>query len=194
MESEEEIKIMDKEIKGVIGNGFFDSKKEHRYRLIINLENGNGKTLVAIMLNPSKTFPERGFDITVKNVIKIAQEIKYTSLIIYNLFSKIDPKSENNDIYKGNTKEYEICLLEKIKEHKKNKHDILVAWGAKQRKADITQKIIKSLKDYKNVYSFCRIANVLDYPKHPGRIFIKNCFECHEQFKLINIKEIRKYL
>ena len=82
----------------VIGYGIYDiNKKPHenankRYYLEININGENNNSLVALLMNPSKTYPDCGFDKTIQNVIKLAKKDKYKKLIILNSFPIIQSK------------------------------------------------------------------------------------------------------
>lgn len=130
----------------------------YRYSLSINISKPKGnKTLACIMMNPSTTFPDvewlikdyknklnvskktKGFDPTVKNVIRMAYAKKYNKIIVFNIFPLIQPngkkaleyiKEHLNDNQKENKQEIKK-LLPKYQE-------VLIAWGSK-----IPKEIIK---------------------------------------------------
>ena len=83
----------------VVGYGIYNNLNENkatkRYFLKVNLNNheNNNKTLIAILMNPSKTYPDTGFDRTIKTVIKIAKKEKYKELIVLNSFPDIESDS-----------------------------------------------------------------------------------------------------
>lgn len=80
----------------VVGYGIYNNLNENkatkRYFLKVNLNSheNNSKTLVALLMNPSKTYPDTGFDRTIKTVIKIAKKEQYKKLIILNSFPDIE--------------------------------------------------------------------------------------------------------
>ena len=104
------------------GVGYYDKNNgcrigSFRYQLEIKIKNvRNSKTLACIMMNPSTTFPDeeweniswkdklgfpvsqkcktKGFDPTVRNVIKMAFSKGYSKVCIFNLFPYIQPKSD----------------------------------------------------------------------------------------------------
>lgn len=125
----------------------------YRYSLAIEIENPKGnKTLGCIMMNPSTTFPDelweqenyrkilkfkgkrkkRGFDPTVKNVIRMAYAKKYNKVIIFNVFPFIESNGKN-------ALEYIKNYLDDNQENNKSKieqllpecQEILIAWGSK---------------------------------------------------------------
>ncbi len=198
--------------KNVVGWGLYNTQSNelHRYYLYIKLKgNDTDKILTVLMLNPSNTFPDREkntlgeFDATVSNVIKIAQETKYSALEVINLFSYIEGDSKKvtkKEYFTQKNKYYEInktnnSFLKNLLNSIEN--PILIAWGEKFKNTTRhkqVKELIEILKT-KNIYTFCKkedgeckqLKN--KYPKHPGRIkdFTEKCIEkCHKsEFKLI---------
>lgn len=184
----------------------------HRYYLYIDLENNDlekdpQKILTAIMLNPSKSLPDQGFDNTVLNVIRIAQETGFLAVEILNLFSYIEPEiNDARKYFKQDTAFYNINEFNTnfvIKFLLLTNNPIMVAWGSNftnSTRHKQVKSIMKFLAD-KDVYTFCNKNNKIckklndNYPKHPGRLnnFEQKCIEiCHNgnlKLKKYNIKK-----
>lgn len=187
----------------VEGFGIYkDNKPEirgHRYYLYIDLEKngiekGSQKILTAIMLNPSKSLPQDGFDDTVSNVIRIAQKTGFSAVEVLNLFSYIEPEIKDAKkyfrqepaFYKIN--ELNTTFIKKFLLVFNN--PVLVAWGENfinSTRHEQVKGIIKLLTG-KDVYTFCNKDKNMckglknDYPKHPGRLnnFEEKCIKnCH---------------
>lgn len=147
----------------------------HRYYLYISLKQQKPENiLTVIMFNPSKTFPGKGFDSTVKNVIKIALKAKvcekeFDAVEVLNLFSlingsKLNAKKSVKDVNAIN----EEFILEFLKSDDLNKNNtIMVAWGADYKNKTKDNYITNIRQLLKNkAYTFCKEKR--DYPKHPG--------------------------
>lgn len=158
----------------------------YRYSLAIEIENPKGnKTLGCIMMNPSTTFPDelweqenyrkilkfkgkrktRGFDPTVKNVIRMAYAKKYNKVIIFNVFPYIEPNGTNALKY---INKHQKENIQKIEELISENQEILIAWGSK-----IPQKFIEKyleLLKKKNIkpvaYEWNKKVNC---PYHPSQ-------------------------
>lgn len=135
----------------VIGKGIYDTENpnigNNRFHLELEIkEPKKNKKLIAIMMNPSKTFPKKKekksqIDRTVQNVIKIAYVCGYNKIYVKNIFSLINPDSKIQYTENPfNTKEITKFL-------DKNKYDTLIAWG--ENKEQYTQDILKHLKNRK---------------------------------------------
>ena len=128
--------------RGIYQHEDFDSNKpNYRYYLEINIPDVTGYSiLTAIMLNPSNTFPDKkkGFDATVRNVIRIAKKCNYSKLIVLNISASINPNGNNFlETFDKNSKE-EKFNQNFIKEYiKSDCFDLLIAWGNKENR-DIT--------------------------------------------------------
>ena len=156
----------------VSGFGYYDSDKpkkgDHRFKLELDINNTNGKeTLIAIMMNPSNTFPEQNgkksiIDGTVKNVVRMAyQTRKYSKLIVLNSFALINGKSSESQ--KDGTQK---CNLEIIKEciNDNKTADYLLAWGKYAEDVDIIKKYLSKVKAKIFVYKRTKKS----YPCHPS--------------------------
>lgn len=178
----------------VTGEGLYNSedpeqeieKKEiRRFSLKLKIENPKGnKPLIAIMMNPSKTFPKKDkneskIDPTVQNIIKIAYKCGYNEIYVKNIFSLINPNS--SILYekdKVNTNKIKECLT-------KYNYDTLIAWGTK-----IKNNHIEDILEYlKNRKLFVWKLTKKNKPKHPSpRNTDINKFLQQPNPKLISIK------
>lgn len=135
----------------VIGKGIYDTENpntgNNRFHLELEIkEPKKNKSLIVIMMNPSKTFPKRKekksqIDKTIQNVIKIAYVCGYNKIYIKNIFSLINPNSKIQYYENPFNKKELTKFLDK------NKYDTLIAWG--KDKEQYTQDILKCLKDRK---------------------------------------------
>lgn len=146
----------------------------HRYYLELNIKkpNGNKGRLAVIMLNPSNTFPKKGVDATVKNVVRIAYKLGYSSVIILNSFSYIDgnsstaKKNENN-----NSGDYNLNIISNVLNENKN---LMIAWGTKISKT-IKNQILSRVSQIEgiNIFAFAWNYNA-GCPFHPAtRVYDK---------------------
>jgi len=180
----------------VMGKGIYKNNEYkvggYRYYLQINLDDGD-KTLTTIMQNPADTFPDKvwsnknwinknminangkrrpiskGFDKTVRNVIRIAKASCFSKIVVLNTFSLIQANGENahsehnaNDETEGINKNF-VC--DYLKNHTK---DLLIAWGVdiKINKDDYTASIIEN-KDI-NLWAYDWNKNK-KCPYHPSQ-------------------------
>ena len=155
---------------------FSGTGTNYRYYLEIDIpEVSSDKTLTAIMLNPSKTYPNKknGFDSTVRNVIRIAQKCNYSKLVILNISAVINPKG-NDFLNKFNPESPEEKLNQEfIKRYLQICcSDLLIAWGNKE------NRNIKQLKkQYINIIFDCHDIHCKAYdwntkencPYHPSQ-------------------------
>lgn len=154
---------------------FAENKVPNRYILEIDILSSNSsKTLIVIMFNPSEYKKGNIFvDQTVTNVVKIANDAGYKFVKILNLITIISSNPKN--IKKDEIIDVDFLMSEI------DDSDILVAWGERGtrllKKNQNTLAFIKKLKT-KNVYTFCKKESQT-YPKHPARIDIDCCRNCH---------------
>lgn len=161
--------IIDFRDKKIICEGFGDYEGVHiggfRYILRINILKPKGnKKLACIMMNPSTTFPDevwnqvnwiknlkftkkpkktKGFDPTVKNVIKMAYSKGYSHINVFNLFPYIQPDSNIAFNFFQKEKEKNIEYIEK---NLKNNSKLLIAWGNKSPQSKLLKKDYLKLK------------------------------------------------
>lgn len=152
----------------------FPEKDGHRFYLELSIrENSKGKTLAAIMMNPSNTFPAQEnkpstIDDTVKNVIRMAYKLgKYNKVIILNSFPLISGTVKKPEEIPED--DFRIKNLKIIKTVIKENKDIdyLLAWG---NKALDTDKIKDYLKNENVSNIFVYKLSKKGYPCHPSRV------------------------
>ena len=157
----------------------FPEKDGHRFYLELSIrENSKGKTLAAIMMNPSNTFPAQKnkpstIDNTVKNVIRMAYKLgKYNKAIILNSFllisGTVEKRKAEDAIHTENLKFHKENLKIIKTFIKENKNiDYLLAWGSK---ALYTDKIKDYLKNENVSNIFVYKLSKTGYPCHPSRV------------------------
>lgn len=154
-----------------------EENKIRRFSLELEIEKSKGsKSLIAIMMNPSVTFPkgkereESKIDGTVQNVIRIAYVCGYNKLYVYNIFSLIN--SDSSIQYK--TDKFNTDGI--INFLKGNNFDTLIAWG--ENKEKYVQDILKYLKN-RNLFVW-KLTNK-HKPQHPSPLCNKYIKEFLQQ-------------
>lgn len=116
----------------VVGYGIYNNshteEANKRYFLQISINEKGNKDVIALLMNPARTFPSCGFDRTIINTIKIAKKENYKKLIVLNTFSDIESDSssaQRNYIEDKSNEEFIHLILNKYKE----KFDIFIACG-----------------------------------------------------------------
>lgn len=143
----------------VTGKGMYNTenptKNNLRYYLELNFEpekKRGSKILIAIMMNPSNTFPKIGnkkskIDPTVKNVLRIAYACKqYSKVVVLNCYPQINGNSKDNTIVKNeNNTNFIKTFIENNKES-----EILIAWGTKIEHTVLSEikRIVKNKKTW----------------------------------------------
>ena len=137
----------------VLGYGIYDNQIKNRFCLIIELhpDNENG-ALTTLLMNPSKTFPKglnnckkSRFDQTIRNLIILANELKFNQVIVLNSFPYICGNSNKANEHYMKEKELNLEFIDKIIQSSSN---LLIACGDKV-KPDLYKEhfnIIKILK------------------------------------------------
>lgn len=147
----------------------------YRYKLEITIDtlsknkSKSNKTLACIMMNPSTTFPDiewnnkdwalnlkfikfnkkpqnkKGFDPTVKNVIKMAHSKGYSNICIFNLFPLINPNgNEARNKYKTNQNKNIETIRNWTNKYCK---EVLIAWGNTLPKGKLNKDNYKKLQE-----------------------------------------------
>lgn len=143
-------------------------------------KHNNEKILTALLMNPSNTFPKVGnnkpkFDQTIRNLIILANAMRYSQIIILNAFATIRGNSkEANAHYKKNSKmdklnkEFisKICALEDCK-------DLLVACGDNV-KTELYEHYIALLKQNRDTIKFWTYSNKLTAKKRPRHLSLQH--------------------
>lgn len=164
----------------VCGYGIFKDNiakcGSHRYFLEIPINDNGNRILTAFMLNPSNSFPDKGFDQTVRNVIRIAYLKNYSKVVIINTFSLINGKGKDAiKNYKEQAKKNNDLNKEIIDFYLQNYcTELLIAWGTQIQPLDKIHYLqqIKNIqkKDNKNInliaYAWNKISNC---PYHPSQ-------------------------
>lgn len=188
----------------------------YRFYLEIDIKNVNNHNdkgdFACIMINPSTTFPDakwnnqnwkkelniesskrtRGFDPTVRNVIRLAHLKKYTKVKIFNLFPYIQPNSE---IAFENLVDKQTENLEIIEKHLKGISKLLIAWGSKTPKnKDLKDAYIKLKCQYLQFFQDNKISPVAyawnekkKQPYHPSQQ-VDNSLTKDDKTKIIRRK------
>jgi len=183
--TDEEYLNAKKNIYNVKGYGIYDSKVENRYCLFIELLNNKGdKTLTTLLMNPSNTFPvdvinkknvKSRFDQTIRNLIVLANALKYRQVIVLNTFSYIESNSkEANEYCKSNNflKKDKELNSKFIREVLSSSTDILVACGDNVKSELYSEyfSIIKEIKDKKKekitLYTYTKELTSKQRPRH----------------------------
>ena len=124
------------------------------------------------MLNPSQSGREHKdifVDKTITNVVKIANDNNYNEITILNLFSVIEPKS--NDVDFSKVDEDNLKFLQEFLKETNDK--ILVAWGWRFKNNNNKIKDLIKILQNKPKEQVVTFASKTDFPKHPGRMSIE---------------------
>lgn len=164
------------------GKGYYEGCKigGYRYKLEIIIEPKNPKgekTLACIMMNPSKTFPNVGFDKTVSNVIKMAHSKGYSKVCIFNLFPYIQPKGPYAIKHFDEKEDINQKYIDEWLDKKEICNELLVAWGNSLPKGrENKNKYINRQKKYLETFKNCGIDPVCyawntkkECPYHPSQ-------------------------
>ena len=164
---------------------WFDrNNKNYRYYLRIELESHSKfSSLIVIMLNPSYTGTNEKFDMTVQNVISIANLLNIKEIIILNLYAIVNPDSSKalSNFKEDEYNEKNLQVIDNVLEENHSK--VLVAWGNPKNKKIALQaeKIFKKIEN--RAYTFCK--NTKKYPLHPKNFNKARCVNCiGEEYKL----------
>ena len=143
---------------------YFDASGKHRYLLTRNLLPDSNKTVLFIMLNPSKANEEDN-DPTIKRCMDFARLWGYGLLKVVNLFSYIETDADK-------LKEHPQCELfddktnEYIKDSVIGSDKIIVAWGNNVIKIGV-DRVLELAEMIKGKSVFCLSKNKSGQPKHP---------------------------
>lgn len=173
--------IIDKNL-GVVGRGIYSDNNnpktsKYRYYLEIDLNNSknNNCILIALLMNPSNTFPDCGFDKTIINVINLAKKCHYKNLIILNAFPLIQSNSksaqkdyESNPNSKENKTNTEFIKL--IFESLLN-FEVLPACGNNVECELFNQyiNILKNIKTNFKMWTYAPLTKAMHRPRHLSR-------------------------
>ena len=163
--------------KNVQGFGIYDSDKpkinNNRYYLEFNIlkNNKNNNTLLTLMMNPSKTFPDGSIDRTVQNVIRIAKAIGCSKIVVLNTLPIINPIAKDAIKYCNKAKqENNTNFVQKyIQSCNKNNTIFLAAWGA-NKQINQYNEYISSIKQKfmpNNIFAYS-INEESQTPAHPN--------------------------
>lgn len=176
--------FQEKEIENVTGYGIYeyeyeyeyDKKPKNRFCLYIKLGNSNknnntNKSLTVLLMNPSNTSPDKGFDQTIRNLIEFLIKIvnqnnaneKYNQAVVLNTFPYINSNSnkanencKNNDLNK-------VFITEIINKSK----EVLVAYGSCVKK-ELHEKYLDLLnKNDLTLYTYAKnLTKNKNRPRH----------------------------
>ena len=179
------------EMINVIGRGYYNTDTpqngDYRYRLDIEIQNEKddyiNKQLVALLMNPSNTYPDTGFDYTIKNIIRIAYKMKYKNIVVFNSSPYIDGNSDRqrnqqqntsiNQNYIDNNTMYVNNYLTSTKVF-----DFLIAWGGDKSKITNEQTYLQTYYNLKTEKD--EIPIIYTYGK------TKNNKPCHASIRVQN--------
>lgn len=143
---------------GFKGKGIYQNNEHkvggYRYYLEISIEDNNDKVLTVIMQNPADTFPDfvwdsqvwinkniinkngkkrpvsKGFDKTVRNVIRIAKASGFSKVVVLNTFSLVQANGNNAHKEYDEKNEAEVVNKNFVCDYLENSAtDLLIAWG-----------------------------------------------------------------